>query len=140
MQASKTGLTEGSCPSGSDYGREVIIINTTRLKKLILLDGGKQVLAFPGATLHELEQELKKIGRAPHSVIGSMSIGATIVGGIANNAGGALCKRGSSYTELSLFAKVNAKGQLNLVNNLGISQLGESPEAIFAKLERGWSR
>lgn len=137
MQACKTGLTEGSCPSGFDYDREVVIINTTRLKKLILLNGGKQVLAFPGATLHELEQELKKIGRAPHSVIGSTSIGATIVGGIANNAGGALCKRGSSYTELSLFAKVDAQGQLNLINHLGIRQLGESPEAIFAKLECG---
>ena len=95
MQATKTGLTEGSSPSGFDYGREVVIINITRIKKIILLDGGKQVIAFPGSTLHELEGELSSIKRAPHSVIGSTTIGATIVGGIANNAGGALCKRGS---------------------------------------------
>lgn len=137
MQGAKTGLTEGSCPSGDDYGRPVVIINTTRLKKIILLDGGRQVLAFPGATLHELQELLKPLGRAPHSVIGSTTIGATIVGGIANNAGGALCKRGSSYTGLSLFAQVNAQGQLGLVDHLGIRNLGDSPEAIFERLEDG---
>lgn len=137
MQAMKTGLTEGSCPSGFDYDREVVIINTTRLKKIILLDGGKQALAFPGATLHELTQLLKKIGRAPHSVIGSTSIGATIVGSIANNAGGALCKRGPSYTELSLFAQVDAEGKLNLVDHLGINNLGDTPEEMLAKLDSG---
>jgi D-lactate dehydrogenase len=137
MQASKTGLTEGSCPSGFDYDRDVVIINITRIRKIILLDGGRQVIAFPGSTLHELEQELQKIGRVPHSVIGSTTIGATIVGGIANNAGGALCKRGSSYTELSLFARVNRAGRLELVNHLGIDGLGETPEEIFARLEAG---
>lgn len=137
IQASKTGLTEGSCPSGFDYGRPVVIINTTRLKKIVLLDGGKQVLAFPGATLHELEQLLKPLGRAPHSVIGSTTIGATIVGSIANNAGGALCKRGPSYTELSLFAQVDENEQLNLVNHLGIRNLGNTPEGIFSALESG---
>ncbi|MEM8953301.1 MAG: D-lactate dehydrogenase [Verrucomicrobiota bacterium] len=137
MQATKTGLTEGSCPSGFDYDRPVIIINITRIKKIILLNGGKQVLALPGSTLHELEQILKPIHRAPHSVIGSTTIGATIVGGIANNAGGALCKRGSSYTELALFAQVDEKGKLHLVNHLGIKNLGDTPEEIFSRLEKG---
>lgn len=137
MQASKTGLTEGSCPSGFDYDREVVVINITRIKRIELLDGGKQVLAYPGSTLHELEQVLKPIGRAPHSVIGSTTIGATIVGSIANNAGGALTKRGPSYTELSLFARVNEKGDLELVNRLGIKGLGDSPEEIFARLDKG---
>ena len=137
IQATKTGLTEGSSPSGFDYDREVIIINITRIKKIILLDGGKQVIAFPGSTLHELEGELSSIKRAPHSVIGSTTIGATIVGGIANNAGGALCKRGSSYTELSLYARVNEEGNLELINHLGIENLGETPEEIFENLEKG---
>lgn len=137
MQGAKTGLTEGSCPSGEDYDRPAVIINTTHLTKLILLDGGKQVLAFPGATLHELENLLRPLGRAPHSVIGSTTIGATIVGGIANNAGGALCKRGSSYTELSLFAQVDATGKLLLIDHLGIRNLGETPEQIFEHLESG---
>ena len=137
MQATKTGLTEGSSPSGFDYDREVVIINITGIKKIILLDGGKQVIAFPGSTLHELEGELSSIKRAPHSVIGSTTIGATIVGGIANNAGGALCKRGSSYTELSLYARVNEEGNLELINHLGIENLGETPEEIFENLEKG---
>ena len=137
MQATKTGLTEGSSPSGFDYDREVVIINITRIKKIILLDGGKQVIAFPGSTLHELEGELSSIKRAPHSVIGSTTIGATIVGGIANIAGGALCKRGSSYTELSLYARVNEEGNLELINHLGIENLGETPEEIFKNLEKG---
>ena len=137
MQATKTGLTEGSSPSGFDYDREVVIINITRIKKIILLDDGKQVIAFPGSTLHELEGELSSIKRAPHSVIGSTTIGATIVGGIANNAGGALCKRGSSYTELSLYARVNEEGNLELINHLGIENLGETPEEIFENLEKG---
>lgn len=137
LQGAKTGLTEGSCPSGNDYGRPLVIINTTRIKKLILLDGGKQVLAYPGSTLHELEKLLSPLGRGPHSVIGSTTIGATIVGGIANNAGGALCKRGSSYTELSLFARVNKQGKLELVNHLGIKELGETPDEIFKNLDKG---
>lgn len=137
MQATKTGLTEGSCPSGFDYGRPVVIINTKRLKKIILLDKGRQVLAFPGATLHELEKLLKEVGRAPHCVIGSTSIGATVVGSIANNAGGALCKRGPSFTTLSLFGQVDADGELKLVNRLGIKGLGETPEEILGRLESG---
>jgi D-lactate dehydrogenase len=137
MQGAKTGLTEGSCPSGSDYDRPVIIISSRRLTKLVLLDGGKQVLALPGASLHQLERLLRPLGRAPHSVIGSTSIGATIVGGIANNAGGALCKRGSSYTELSLFARVDANGKLQLVDHLGIRKLGKTPEQIFERIESG---
>ena len=137
MQATKTGLTEGSSPSGFDYDREVVIINITRIKKIILLDDGKQDIAFPGSTRHELEGELSSIKRAPHSVIGSTTIGATIVGGIANNAGGALCKRGSSYTELSLYARVNEEGNLELINHLGIKNLGETPEEIFENLEKG---
>ena len=137
MQAAKTGLTGGSSPSGEDYDRDVIIINISRIRKITLLAGGDQVLAFPGTTLFELTQELKKIDRVPHSVLGSTSIGATVIGGIANNAGGALCKRGSSYTELALYARVDEKGRLELVDHLGIRNLGDTPEEILTRLERG---
>lgn len=30
MQAAKTGLTEGSAPSGNDYDRDVVVINITK--------------------------------------------------------------------------------------------------------------
>lgn len=134
MQAANTGLTEGSTPSGDDYDREIIVINTTRMNKIYLLDEGKQIISFPGSTLFTLEKLLKPINRAPHSVIGSSCIGASIVGGIANNSGGALVQRGPAYTELSLFAQLDSEGNLELVNHLGIA-LGETPEEILTNLE-----
>jgi D-lactate dehydrogenase len=137
MQATKTGLTGGSSPSGFDYDRDVVIINTSRIRGLRLLKEGTQALAFPGDTLFELGKALKKIDRVPHSVLGSTSIGATVIGGVANNAGGALCKRGSSYTELALYARVDHEGRLELIDHLGIRNLGETPEEILERLEAG---
>ncbi|REL29005.1 D-lactate dehydrogenase [Thalassotalea euphylliae] len=134
MQAANTGLTEGSTPSGDDYDRDIVIINTLAMNKLLVLGEGEQVISFPGTTLHTLEKTLKPLNRAPHSVIGSSCLGASIVGGIANNSGGALVKRGPAYTELSLYAWVNEQGQLELVNHLGID-LGDTPEQILANLE-----
>ncbi len=137
VQATKTGLTGGSCPDGAEYGRPVVIINVSKLKGLRLLRGGTQALALPGDTLFELTQKLKPINRVPHSVLGSTTIGATIIGGVANNAGGALCKRGSSYTELALFARVNEQGRLELVDHLGIKNVSGTPEEILARVEAG---
>ena len=136
MQAAKTGLTEGSTPSGDDYDRPVVVINTLAMDSIVLMNGGKQVLSFPGATLFQLEKALKPLGRAPHSVIGSSCLGASIVGGVANNSGGALIKRGPAYTELSLFAQVDKNGELKLVNHLGID-LGDTPEEIIGNLSSG---
>ena len=136
MQAAKTGLTEGSTPSGNNYDREVVVINTLAMSQLLILGKGEQIISFPGTTLHKLEKTLKPLSRSPHSVIGSSSLGATIVGGVANNSGGALVKRGPAYTELSLFAQVNEKGELNLVNHLGVN-LGDSPEEMLQRLEDG---
>jgi len=137
MQAAKTGLTEGSSPSGHDYDRDVVIINTLDIKQIHLINGGKQAISLSGASLHNLEEKLTKINRAPHSVIGSSSIGATVVGGIANNSGGALVKRGPAYTEFALYAQVDKNGKLHLVNHLGIDELGETPEEILTNIQTG---
>ena len=110
MQAANTGLTEGSTPNGNDYDRPVVIISTLRLDKLQLIDSGKQILAFPGSTLYQLEKALKPLGREPHSVIGSSCIGASVMGGICNNSGGSLIKRGPAYSEMALFAQIDASG------------------------------
>ena len=136
MQAANTGLTEGSTPSGDDYDREIVVVNTLAMSKIIPINKGKQVISFPGSTLHLLEKTLKPLNRAPHSVIGSSCLGASIVGGVANNSGGALVKRGPAYTELALFAQVDASGTLHLVNHLGID-LGETPEEILTNFEQG---
>jgi len=137
MQAAKTGLTEGSSPSGDEYDREVVIINTLAIKKIHLINDGKQAISLPGASLHSLEERLTEINRAPHSVIGSSQIGATVVGGIANNSGGALVKRGPAYTEFALYAQVDKNGKLHLVNHLGIDGLGETPEEILSNVQKG---
>ncbi|MDK1704134.1 D-lactate dehydrogenase [Serratia rubidaea] len=136
MQAANTGLTEGSTPSGDDYGRDVVIISTLRLDHIQVLDQGKQVVAFPGSTLNHLEKRLKPYDREPHSVIGSSCIGASVIGGVCNNSGGSLVKRGPAYTELALYARLDTDGQLRLVNHLGI-QLGDTPEEILTRLEQG---
>ncbi|MDH1168240.1 D-lactate dehydrogenase [Pantoea agglomerans] len=134
MQAANTGLTEGSTPHGDDYDRPLVIVSTLRLDKLQLIDEGQQVLAFPGSTLYQLEKALKPLGREPHSVIGSSCIGASVLGGICNNSGGSLIKRGPAYSEMALFAQIDAQGKLKLVNHLGID-LGTSPEEILGRLD-----
>jgi D-lactate dehydrogenase len=135
MQAANTGLTEGSAPSGT-YDRPVVVINTLKLDKLHLLGDGRQIVSHAGGTLYALENLLKPLGRQPHSVIGSSCIGASVVGGVCNNSGGSLVRRGPAYTELALYAQVTAEGRLELVNHLGL-HLGDTPEEILTRLERG---
>src|SRR6185503_16636409 len=72
----------------------------------------------------------------PHSVIGSSCIGASVIGGVCNNSGGALVRRGPAYTEYALFAQVDTNGQLYLRNHLGIA-LGDDPETVLRNLEAG---
>ncbi len=134
MQAANTGLTGGSTPYGTNYDRPIVILNTMRIDDIHFIDEGKQIIALPGSTLFDLENKLAPIGREPHSVIGSTSIGASIVGGVCNNSGGSLIQRGPAYTELSIYAQVNDKGELKLINDLGI-ELGSSPEEILTNLQ-----
>ena len=136
VQASNTGLTGGSTPAAGGYDRDVVIINTTRLDSLFVIDDGRQVVCLPGTTLHALEKRLRPIGREPHSVIGSSCFGASVVGGVCNNSGGALTRRGPAYTQMALFARLDANGRLELVNHLGIS-LGNTPEEILQRLQAG---
>ncbi len=135
MQAANTGLTGGSTPNGEDYDRPIVIINTMRIDQIQLIDNARQIIGLAGSTLFGLEETLAPYGREPHSVIGSSCIGASIVGGICNNSGGALVQRGPAYTELSLFAQINAEGELELVNHLGI-ELGSTPEEILTNLDK----
>ena len=134
MQAANTGLTGGSTPNGNDYDRPILIISTMRIDNIHIINEGKQIIGFSGSTLFGLENKLISYGREPHSVIGSSCIGASIVGGICNNSGGALVKRGPAYTELSLYAQINLEGELILINDLGID-LGHTPEEILTNLQ-----
>lgn len=133
-QAANTGLTGGSTPDGNNYDRDIVIINAMRIDGIQLINNASQVVCLPGSTLNELENQLKPFGREPHSVIGSSCIGASVIGGICNNSGGALVQRGPAYTEMALFAQLNEKGELELKNHLGID-LGATPEEILTNLQ-----
>ena len=135
LQAANTGLTGGSTPDGV-YDRGVVLINTMRLKGIHLLNAGAQVVCLPGATLFELERELRPLQREPHSEIGSSCLGASVLGGICNSSGGALVRRGPAYTEAAIYAQVDEMGELRLINKLGID-LGHEPETQLENLERG---
>ena len=135
MQAANTGLTGGSVPDGNDYDRGIVIVNTLRIRRIRLINEGRQAICFAGSTLFELEKVLKPLGREPHSVIGSSCIGASVVGGICNNSGGALIHRGPAFTELALFACVDENGRTQLINHLGI-RLGGDAEEILGTLDR----
>lgn len=135
MQAANTGLTGGSTPFG-DYDRRVVIVSTRRLQTAHLIDSGREAISLPGATLDQLERMLAPLGREPHSVIGSSCLGASVIGGICNNSGGALIKRGPAFTRHALFARRGASGELELVNHLGI-ELPAGPEDMLAALEAG---
>ncbi|MDO5091016.1 MAG: D-lactate dehydrogenase [Cardiobacteriaceae bacterium] len=134
-QAANTGITGGSTPEG-DYERPVILLALRDLKGIHLIEEGKQAVALPGATLFQLEDLLRPLHREPHSVIGSSCIGASIIGGICNNSGGALVQRGPAYTEMALYARRTAEGNLELINHLGLD-LGDTPEEILDNLEHG---
>ena len=134
MQAANTGLTGGSTPNSNDYDRPIVIVNTLRIDDIQLINEGKQIIGFSGSSLYDLEKKLEPINREPHSIIGSTSIGASIVGGVCNNSGGSLVQRGPAFTELALYAKVNTDGELELINELEIN-LGSNPEEILNNLQ-----
>jgi D-lactate dehydrogenase len=135
MQAANTGLTGGSTPDGSDFDREIVIVSTLRMAKIRLIDQGRQVICYPGATLFQLENALKPLGREPHSVIGSSCVGASVIGGICNNSGGSLIRRGPAYTQMAVFARIDDTGEVQLINHMGV-RLGNDPEEILDRLDR----
>ncbi|SAL73781.1 D-lactate dehydrogenase [Caballeronia udeis] len=135
-QASNTGLTDGSTPDGNNYDRDIVIVSTSRMKKVYVIEQGKQVICLPGATLDQLEHVLKPLGRERHSVIGFSRIGASVFGGVCNNSGGARLQLGPAYTQMAVFTQVGAAGKLHLVNHLGI-RLGDTPEDVLRRLDRG---
>jgi D-lactate dehydrogenase len=136
FQAANTGLTGGSSPPSASDDRPVIIVSTRTLAGIHLVDEGRQAICLPGTTLHDLEKVLRPLGREPHSVIGSTCLGASVVGGVCNNSGGALVRRGPAYTEMALYAQLGADRTLRLVNALGI-ELGRDPEEVVGNLEAG---
>lgn len=136
VQAANTGLTGGSTPAPGGYDRPIVIVSTLRIRGITPINEGRQTICLPGATLHALEAALKPLGREPHSVIGSSCFGASIVGGVCNNSGGSLIRRGVAYTDYALFAQSTPDGGIELVNHLGID-LGSDPVEMLRRLDTG---
>ncbi|MGO2654479.1 MAG: D-lactate dehydrogenase [Pseudoclavibacter sp.] len=138
-QASNTGLTGGSGPGFQPYDRPIVVISTHRINDVYLINDAREAISLAGTPLTHLTEELAKHNREPHSVIGSTSIGASVIGGIANNSGGSQIRKGPAFTREAIFARVNEQGKVELVNHLGIS-LGDDPEVALDRLQRGdWS-
>ena len=138
-QASNTGLTGGSGPGFQDYDRPIVIISTHRIDQIHLINDAREAISLAGTTLTHLTDVLATHNREPHSVIGSTSIGASVIGGISNNSGGSQIRKGPAFTREAIFARVNETGKIELVNHLGIS-LGDDPEVALDRLQRGdWS-
>lgn len=134
-QAANTSLTGGSTPYGA-YSRPVLVISMQQLAGVYLLNDGQELIALPAATLQGLEKTLQPLQREPHSVLGSSCVGASVIGGVCNNSGGALLQRGPAYTEYALYAQLQADGRFKLINHLGID-LGDSPESVLTRLQQG---
>src|SRR5699024_844121 len=118
---------------------ETVIISTLRLNQIHLINYAREAVCLAGSTLYELDEALAPLGREPHSVIGSSSIGASVIGGIANNSGGSQVRKGPAFTKHAIFARVTEEGRLELVNHLAI-ELGDEPAHILDKLQRvDWS-
>lgn len=138
-QASNTGLTGGSGPGFQDYDRPIVLISTHLINQVHLINNAREAISLAGTTLIQLTDALTPHEREPHSVIGSTSIGASVIGGIANNSGGSQIRKGPAFTREAIYARVNEQGSLELVNHLGIS-LGDDPEIALDRLQRGnWS-
>lgn len=135
-QAANTGLTGGSGPGDQDYDRDVVIMSTMRIDRIHLINDAREAVCLAGARLYELEDALAPYGREPHSVIGSTSVGASVVGGIANNSGGSQIRKGPAFTGHAIYARVNEDNKLELINHLGID-LGDDPAQILDRLQRG---
>ncbi|MCI2193860.1 MAG: D-lactate dehydrogenase [Ancrocorticia sp.] len=136
-QASNTGLTGGSGPApNQSYDRPVVIVSTHRIDEVHLINDAREAISLAGTTLTHLTDVLAPHHREPHSVIGSTSIGASVVGGISNNSGGSQIRKGPAFTRESIFARVNEQGTLELVNHLGIN-LGDDPVVALERLQRG---
>ena len=57
VQAANTGLTGGSTPDGDDYDRDIVIINTLRIKTIQPVSGGEEVICHAGSTLDALGED-----------------------------------------------------------------------------------
>jgi D-lactate dehydrogenase len=121
-QGANSGLTGGSVPRNDQVGRPTVVIQLRRLKKILPIgDRAHQVLCFAGAGIYDLNQLLaQRYDRDSHSILGSLFLNPSVGAGVAFGSGGTQIRKGPSWTERALYCKVNSKGEVELVNTLGL--------------------
>ena len=136
-QGANTGLTGGSVPRGEEHGvdRPTVVINLSRLDKIMPIDGGQRMVCLAGAGIHSVLQKAQSVGCESHSVLGSIFLNPSTAAGVAFGSGGTQLRKGPVYTERVLYARVSDHGKVEVVDTLGLSQ--SSQDALFRKLESG---
>ena len=138
-QGANTGLTGASVPRGHEHGvdRPTVVINMTRLDKIMPIDDGQRMVCLAGAGIHSVLQKAAGLSepRESHSVLGSIFLNPTTAAGVAFGSGGTQLRKGPVYTERLLYAKVNADGKVEVVDSLGLKGAGTG--ALYGKLEAG---
>jgi D-lactate dehydrogenase len=125
-QGANSGLTGGSVPRDAQ-DRPTVVINLRALDKMLPIGKeGKQVLCFSGAGIFDLKEKMmKEYNRDSHSVLGSLFLNPSVGAGVAFGSGGTQIRKGPSWTERALYAKVNADGKVEVVNTLGLNDGGD---------------
>ncbi len=118
-QGRNTGLTGGSV-ARSPRG---VALSMARLRRMVPLDGeGRQVLCLAGAGIQDLGQLLAgRFGRDSHTVLGSSFLNPTVAAGVALGSGGVQLRKGPTYTERLLYARVTERGEVEVVDTLGLA-------------------
>lgn len=134
-QGANTGLTGGSVPRDTLCDRPSVVINMRRLKSVIPIGDGDKVLCMAGAGILDLKNDLEKIGRESHVILGSTFLNPSVGAGLAFGSGGTQIQKGPVYTERALYLKVDSEGKVHLVDDLGIK--AKDHKELFAKIGSG---
>mmetsp|Transcript_95001 Transcript_95001/g.198543 ORF Transcript_95001/g.198543 Transcript_95001/m.198543 type:complete len:669 (+) Transcript_95001:107-2113(+) len=135
-QGANTSLTGGAVPRNEALDRPTVVLCLRRLNKIMPIDDGKRVLCFAGAGIYDLKEKLEKeYHRDSHSVLGSIFLNPTVAAGVAYGSGGTQIRKGPSWTERALFAKVKSDGSIEIVNTLGLKDGGDAIKFLDGKTE-----
>lgn len=136
-QGANTSLTGGACPRSTQCDRPTVVVNMRRLNKILPVgEGGEQVLCFSGAGILNLKNVLEnEYGRDSHSVLGSIFLNPSVAAGVSYGSGGTQIRKGPAYTDRALFLKVNGKGEVEIVDTLGLKQ-GTDPISYLENLQQ----
>lgn len=121
-QGANTSLTGGAVPRDTECDRPAVVINMRRMNKILPIgEDGHQVLCFAGAGIFDLQDKLQKdYNRDSHSVLGSIFLNPSTAAGVSFGSGGTQIRKGPAFTERALYCKVDKKGNVEVVNTLGL--------------------